>query len=233
MNIKPMLARFESAVGRDDLVEQMILLSGKKPSVLPTSKSPNSLTLVVGYNGSPSSHTALDITLLIAHQTRLATNKQVTVKIVYVIDEEGNSKVGYLPMNCTISGNSWEFSTASVLKSVTTELGKPKIEVLATSDRQTTTKTRSVQTTCSPNSVFERAEQILWQARYLVEEWGDAFIAHLRIGCVAEELTKVVTSEEADLLFLGCHSANHSLVQKLGAKFPCPVLGIPYSVAQN
>ncbi|MFB2936270.1 universal stress protein [Aerosakkonemataceae cyanobacterium BLCC-F154] len=233
MNIKPMLARFQSAVGRDDLVEQMILLSGKKPSVLPTSKSPNSLTFVVGYNGSPSSHTALDITLLIAHQTRLATNKEVIVKIVYVIDEEGYDKVGYLPMNCTVANNSWEFSTASVLKSVTTELAKTKVKALAMSDRQTSTKTRSVQTTCSPNSVFEIAEQILWQARYLVEEWGDAFIAHLRIGCVAEELTKVVTSEGADLLFLGCHSANHSLVKKLGAKFPCPVLGIPNSIAEN
>ena len=231
MNIKPMLVRFQSAVGRDDLVEQMILLPGKKSSVSPTSKSDNSLTFVVGYNGSPSSHTALDISLLIAHQTRLATNKQVAIKIAYVIDDRGNNQIKDFPSNYTIAGNSWEFSTASALKSVTTELGnKTKIQTLTKSDRQTSTKSRAVTTTCSRNSIFDRADHILWQARYLVEEWGDAFIAHLRIGCVVEELTKVVTSEAADLLFLGCHSAKHSLVQKLSLKFPCPVLGIPDSI---
>lgn len=230
MNIKPMLVRFQSAVGRDDLVEQMILLPGKKPSVLPTTKS-DSLTFVVAYNGSPSSHTALDITLLIAHQTRLATNKQVTVKIAYVIDGEANSKLKHFPKNYTISGNSWKFSTASVLKSVTTELVKPKIKALATSDRQISTKSRPVKTTCSRNSIFEKADHILWQARYLIEEWGDAFIAHLRIGCLVEELTKVVESEATDLLFLGCQSANHPIVQKLGVNFPCPVVGIPDSIA--
>ena len=230
MNIKPMLVRFQSAVGRDDLVEQMILLPGKKSSVSPTTKSDNLLTFVVGYNGSPSSHTALDISLLMAHQTRLATNKQVTVKIAYVIDDQGNSKLKDFPRNYTISGNFWKFPTASALKSITTEEAKPKIEALATSDRQISTKTRPTQTTSSQSSIFERADQILWQSRYLVEEWGDAFIAHLRIGSVAEELTKVVTSEAADLLFLGCQSAKHSLVHKLGAKFPCPVLGIPDSI---
>lgn len=229
MNIKPMLVRFQSAVGRDDLVEQMILLPGRKSSVSPTTKS-DSLNFVVAYNGSPRSHTALDITLLIAHQTRLATNKQVTVKIAYVIDDQGNSKLKDFPRNYTISGDFWEFPTASTLKSITTEVAKPKFEALATSDRQVSTKTRPTQTTSSGSSVFERADQILWQARYLVEEWGDAFIAHLRIGSVAEELTKVVTSEAADLLFLGCQSAKHSLVHKLGAKFPCPVLGIPNSI---
>lgn len=234
MNIKPMLVRFQSAVGRDDLVEQMILLPGRRSSVSPTTKLDDSLTFVVGYNGSPNSHTALDITLLMAHQTRLATNKEVAVKIAYVIDDRGNNKSKDFPKNYTIAGNSWEFSTNSALKSVTTELGnKAKMQALATSDRQISTKTRPVKTASSQNSIFERADQILWQARYLVEEWGDAFIAHLRIGFLAEELTKVVTSEAADLLFLGCHSAKHSLVQKLGNKFSCPVLGIPDSITEQ
>jgi nucleotide-binding universal stress UspA family protein len=224
-----MLVRFQSAVGRDDLVEQMILLPGRKSSVSSKTKS-NSLTFVVGYSGSPRSHTALDITLLMAHQTRLATNKQVTVEIVYVIEEQGSSKLKHFPKNHRISGHSWEFSTASALKSITAEVAKPKLEALAKSDRQTTTKSRPTQTTSSESSLFDKADQILWQARYLVEEWGDGFIAHLRIGSVAEELTKVVASEAADLLFLGCHLAKHPLVKKLGNQFPCPVLGIPDSI---
>lgn len=75
--------------------------------------------------------------------------------------------------------------------------------------------------------LFAQANLILWQARTLTAEWRGSFISHLRFGCVSQELKKVVESETATLLFLGCDSANHPVVQKLGSNFPCSVLGIP------
>jgi len=226
VNIKPMLARFQSAIGRDDLAEEMILLPGLQTPGFPTTKS-SPLTLVVGYNGSPSSHTALDITLLIAHQTRLATGREVAVKVAYVIDGNHSSKEKTLPKNYLISHKSSKLSAASGLKLLPADLLLPQVQTITTSDRQKYPDSEHLQPSNSFHNIFERAEQILWQARYLIEEWGDAFIAHLRIGCIAAELGKVVSEETADLLFLGCQSANHPIVRKLGANFPCPVLGIP------
>ena len=92
VNIKPMLERLQSAMGRNDLIEQMVLLPGTAPSAKTASNK--SVNLIVGYNRSPSSQTALDVTLWIAHQTRLATQKQVTVQVVYVVDESQNSQHG-------------------------------------------------------------------------------------------------------------------------------------------
>lgn len=161
MKIKSMLVRLQGALGRDDLTEQMLLLPSSTAIV--RAESSTSTNLVVAYNGSPNSQTALDITLWIAHQTRLATQKQVTVHVVYVIDH-----------------------------------------------RQ-----------------FERADHILWQARCLADEWRDSLKAHLRFGTVSTELRAVVLSAAADLLLLGCSSAQHPLVQQLTTELPCPVLGIP------
>ncbi|MHC5829772.1 MAG: universal stress protein, partial [Nostoc sp.] len=44
------------------------------------------------------------------------------------------------------------------------------------------------------------------------------------------ELKKVVQSEAADILFLGCKSVNHPMIEALGSNFPCAVLGIPTSI---
>ncbi len=93
MNLKTILARFESALGYQNLAEEMVLLpepvqSSKK------SKSPKqakTINFIVGYNSSPQSQIALDITLWMAHQTRLVTTKEVTVQVVYVIDEASKS----------------------------------------------------------------------------------------------------------------------------------------------
>lgn len=90
MNLKTMLARFESALGYQNLAEEMVLLpepqvQGSKKSKV--TKQAKSINFIVGYNSSAQSQIALDITLWMAHQTRLVTTKEVTVQVVYVIDE--------------------------------------------------------------------------------------------------------------------------------------------------
>ena len=166
MNIKAMLVRLQSALDRNDLSEKMVLLPGlaSRPSAQTNSKE--TIKLVVGYNSSPNSHTALDFTLWIAHQTRLVTRKQVIVQVVYVVDNN------------------------------TTDL-------------------------------FAEADRIFQQAQYLADEWGGNLKTYVSCGSVARELRKVVEVEAAALLFLGCSSANHEVVQELGSDFPCPVLGLP------
>jgi nucleotide-binding universal stress UspA family protein len=84
-----MLARLEQALGCADLTKQMVLIPGQS-SV--RKDPPEAINLVVGYNDSPHSHTALDLTLWIAHQTRLATRRTVRVQVVYVVDLEQERK---------------------------------------------------------------------------------------------------------------------------------------------
>lgn len=228
MNIKPMLVRFESAMGRDGLIEQMVLLPEKKKSSSKASESAKSLTLIVAYNGSPKSHAALDITLLMAHQTRLATSKEVTVQVVYVLDETQKSEPPDDLVSCSIDWKLLEFSSKSTLKSATCVVAKPKLNALATRLQMKLIESSPIKSTACQNNGFEQAERVLWQARCLVEEWGGSFVAHLRFGSVATQLREVVESEAADLLLLGCKSVNHPIVQQLGKNFPCPVLGIPH-----
>lgn len=230
MNIKPMLARLQSAIGRDDLIEQMVLRPAPKIPISKGAESSKSLTLMVGYNGSPSSHAALDTALLMAHQTRLATSKQVNVQIVYVIDENQSSALKDILKFDSVPEMALEFSSASTSKSGTPVLTPPKLNARTTSDRLTLIESNCRETTRCRNHSFEQADQILWQARCLVEEWRDTCTAHLRVGRVAAELRSVVESEAADLLFLGCHSVSHPIVQQLGSQFPCLVLGIPPAI---
>lgn len=211
MQIKPMLARLQSATGRDDLIEQMVLLPEPKK---PFSKKPQTakgVNLIVAYDASPNSHTALDIAFWIAHQTRLATNAEVTVQAVYVIED--NQSIQY-PNILTFPQQqpSLECEVSQVSKSVTQVLTQPKL-----------------QTTIAP---LQQADIILWQARSLAEEWQGSFKSHLRFGSIAIELKKVVESETADILFLGCNSVNHPMIEALGFNFPCAVLGIPSCIEE-
>ena len=233
MNIKPMLMRLEGAMNRNDLMEQMLLLPEPASSASKWANSTKSVNLVVGYNASPNSQTALDLTMWIAHQTRLVTQKQVTVQVVYVVEKNPSRKHPDIFNSVEGSRSSidqfpWELSKASVsTKSSTSVLTKPKPQMLAVAQPKTSVKSRSSKTTFTQSDSFEQADRILWQARCLAEEWRGSFKAHLRFGDVAAELREVVESEVATLLFLGCNSVNHPLIQQLGYTFPCSVLGIP------
>ncbi|MFB2919975.1 universal stress protein [Aerosakkonema funiforme] len=222
MNIKSMLMRLQSSLGREDLCDRIVLLPQPIKTVIAADESSNSLTLVVGYNGSPKSHAALDISLLIAHQTRLATSKQVTVQVVYVLDQNKTNECQDTFKKYSNDAMSLEFLSASASKSGTPVLTRTKLK--------TSIDSCSLKESFSEYHCFEQAESILWQARCLVEEWRDAFAAHLRFGSVATELRKVVESKSADILVLGCKSPNEKIVQKLGSNFPCAVLGIPDTI---
>ena len=232
MNIKPMLARLQSAMGSQDSIEQMVLLS-PKTAASDSAKSTKSVNLVVGYNSSPSSQTALDITLWIAHQTRLVTQKQVTVHVVYVVDDNQSSKCPDVfnlsdASSSSLARLSSEFQEATLLRCATPVITQPKHEALAVAlPQMTLIDSCYFNKMLAQKNSFEQADRILWQARSLAQEWGGPFNAHLRFGCVSTELRKVVESEAAALLFLGCNSVNHPIVKKLGSNFPCSVLGIP------
>ncbi len=232
MNIEPMLARLQSAMGRQDLIEQLVLVPEPASPHPDGAKSTKSVNLVVGYNRTPSSQTALDITLWIANETRLATQKQVTVHVVYVVDDNQSSKRPDVFNSADATSPSSnqlgaDFPAASTLSSATPVLTQPRHQPLAARPRMTEVDPCYFRAIFYEDNQFEQADQILWQARSLANEWGGAFVAHLRFGCVSKELRKVVESEAAALLLLGCKSVNHPVVQKLDANFPCSVLGIP------
>ncbi len=232
MNIKPILVRLEGAMHRNDLAEQMILLPESALSAPKAAKPSSAVNFVVGYNASPKSQTALDLTMWIAHQTRLATQKQVTVQVVYVVDEKHNS-----PRPDTFNSTGGSSSSLHQLPSkssnslvpkncITSIINKPSVQRLKLASKETK-KSRRAKAASSQSDWFEQADRILWQARCLAEEWRGSFKAHLRFGDVATELRAVVEAEAAALLLLGCHSVAHPLVQTLGSNFPCSVLGIP------
>jgi nucleotide-binding universal stress UspA family protein len=227
-----MLVRLEGAMDRNDLIEQMVLLPEPASAASKWANAATSVNLVVGYTASPRSQTALDLTMWIAHQTRLATQKHVTVQVVYVVEDSSSTNSDSLN-----SGNINPFSSSRLpenflksslsKKSTTSVLDKPKPQRLAVVKEKKSVKQNPPKNTISQAEIFEKADRILWQARCLAEEWRGDFKAHLRFGNVANELKAVVEAEDATLLFLGCNSVNHPVVQQLGTHFSCSILGIP------
>jgi nucleotide-binding universal stress UspA family protein len=223
MNIKPMLLRLQGALGQDNLSEQMLLYPGLNQGN-PSEMGGN---FVIGYNGSPNSQTALDFILWMAHQTRLATQKQVTVHVVYVIDcyNSLSSPVDTQPLalhdiavatNCQLSSAEqfgFQCNTSNFAPQRAAQVSQTQV-----ADRQPAS---------SLPTMLEQVDRILWQARCLSDEWRGSLEAHLRFGAVATELRQVVEAEKADLLFLGCTDVNHPLVQQLTQCLTCPILGIP------
>lgn len=229
MNIPSMLARLEHALGRADLAKQMVLLP--RAAVVDTQPG-EEINLVVGYNGSPQSQTALDLTLWIAHQTRLATSKQVTVQVVYVVNLEHECSPTQ-PTRRASSGRAVN-KTANysrkgiVANRATSKSWQRASSAVAEPPTRVSDPAMTVQS-CQVDR-FEQADRILWQARNLADEWRGFLKTHLRFGEVAKELRQVVQAESAALLLLGCESSDNLLVQQLGLDFPCPVLGIPLTL---
>ncbi|MBH8551676.1 universal stress protein [Nostocaceae cyanobacterium CENA357] len=212
-----MLVRLQSTIGRDDLIEQMVLLPEPKKPLTKNVQKEKSVNLIVGYDASPNSHTALDIAFWIAHQTRLATNSEVTVQAVYVVEQNHRNHYPHYPEPLSFSRYvpPLECAVSNISKSVTPVLIQPKLQV----------NLASVQD--KPTATLQEADRIIWQARSLAEEWQGSFKSHLRFGDIAIELKKVVELEAANILFLGCKSVSHPIIQTLGTNFPCAVVGIP------
>ncbi len=228
MKILPMLVRLENALGCPEMAKRMVLLP--KQATGGAMSDSNEINLLVGYDASPHSQTALDLTLWIAHQTRLATQKSVMVQVIYVVDRNaaGRDRTGYLdPLDRPdLAENSaytlpirecGESAQAQLLgkgsTSLVAELPVAQERICSAFDWQM--------------HQFEQADHILWQARHLADEWRGSLKTHLRFGNLADELRQVVKAESATVLVLGCKSANHPLVQQLESDFPCPILGIP------
>lgn len=93
MQIKSMLVRLQNTTGCENLAETMVLLPGITSSAKSQARSPQNVNIMVGYNGSPQSQTALDLGLWIAHQTRLATPQQVVVQVVYVVEPSSDRTI--------------------------------------------------------------------------------------------------------------------------------------------
>ena len=218
-----MLARLQMTLDRTDLTERLILSEPRTHSLqsaalqIPTLQSTGlsveqGYTLVVGYSGSLRSQAALDLTLCLAHQTRLATGKPVTVQVVYVVEEEAEAPL---------------YAPAALVSAVSEPVGRrnrTRTSVLAMPvSRKTVT-----QEAHDRASQFEQADRILWQARCLADEWRGSLKTHLRFGSVAEQLAQVVEAENASLLILGCESCRLPLIHQIVRQnLSCTVLGIP------
>lgn len=204
MNISSMLARLETNLGVPHLAEQLLLIPGTPQDL---SRDWATINLLVGYDHSERSQSALDLTLWIALQTRLATNRPVTVQVVYVAAE-----MAPLPS----SNSSRPFNPGGGRKSQ----GVGVKGGLATLVPAKVTAMQRVEQ-------FEQADRILWQARSLASEWRGSLKTHLRFGDIAIELGEVAQAEDATLLIIGCQSRDEHLVTRLGETMLCPVLGIP------
>ncbi|WAL59519.1 universal stress protein [Thermocoleostomius sinensis] len=216
MNVKTALARLHSTLDLDDRMDQLLLLPRLTQPTSPTTDLP-SASVVVGYDGSPRSQVALDLAFCVAHQMQLATRQQAMIHVVYVIDCLTASKASHKRRVTKRSADSARLG------------GKSKPSPVTTADRGSAALPHCQSTGRS----LEEIDRVLWQARCLAEEWRGSFTTHLRFGDLATELEAFVVEERAALLFLGCYSASHPLVQKLKFTLPCPVVGIPASTSRS
>jgi nucleotide-binding universal stress UspA family protein len=237
VEILPMLARLEHALGCSDLSRQMVL---KPNPFMPSRSHGGDINLVVGYTDSPQSHTALDLTLWIAYQTRLATRKTVTVQVVYVVDPDQSGYRQPRSIDAVLQAEMDDrkvplYQCGNTLEPISLITGAtaPELSTKAVALEVAERHDRSIERDTNWQiHQFEQADRILWQARNLANEWRGSLETHLRFGSVATELRDVARKEAATVLVVGCESANHPIVEALGDDLPCPVLGIPPRVCR-
>jgi hypothetical protein len=216
MNIKATLARLGSTMADSRTAHDLLLLPGSRMSVLDqATEASDTINIVVGYNGSPKSQAALELTLVMAYQTRLATRKRVIVQTVYVLEGIYHPQKPFLS---TAVGHAVSSRRSSDWSTATATVSEPR------SRRHTV---NCVDVRAAQLQYFEEADQVLWQARTFATEWRGSLNTHLRFGSAAVELSRVAQQEDASILIVGCHSSEHTLVQQLKDGCPCPVLGIP------
>jgi nucleotide-binding universal stress UspA family protein len=222
MNIKATLARLGSTLPEGYSARELLLLCtpDHAAEIRPTDDS-DTINIVVGYSGSDKSQAALDLTLLMAYQTRLATRKRVVVQAVYVLE-------GIYP----IQKQGFSMATTGLpMPLIWGEKGVGESAALAAtierrSQRRSTVNCVDIR--AAQIQHFEEADQVLWQARSFATEWRGSLNTHLRFGSPAVELSKVAAQEQAHMMIVGCRSVDHPLVQQLEAHYCCPVVGIPH-----
>jgi nucleotide-binding universal stress UspA family protein len=243
MNIKATLARLGSTMADSRAARDLLLLPGSTLTIAGQTVADRALessdlsdsdtiNIVVGYSGSQKSQVALDLTLLIAYQTRLATRKRVIVQTVYVLEGiyHTQKQVAFSgavnPGSAVSSRRSFERNSATA----TVSERQTDKSTLALSRRHTVNcvDARAAQLQC-----FEEADRVLWQARTFATEWRGSLNTHLRFGSPAAELSNVAQQEQADLIIVGCRSAEHPLIEQLKTFACCPVLGIPAAPELN
>lgn len=212
MNIKTVLARLHSTLDLEPHIDQLLLLPKLIESSPSGAANSPAMPLIVGYDGSANSQAALDLAFCVAHQMQVATQQQVMIHVVYVVD-------------CDASAKPAQVRRAKRAKSKI----KSKTRRLQASGQTPATScgTAILSRSAGNDRNLEEIDRVLWQARCLAEEWRGSFTTHLRFGNLAAELETFATEENAALLFLGCHSASHPLVQQLKGKIACSVIGIP------
>lgn len=250
MNIKATLARLGNSMADGRAARDLLLLPGLNLNVTDSDElgridanpvesgtinsdtiNSDTINIVVGYSGSQNSQVALDLTLLIAYQTRLATRKQVIVQTVYVLEGiyQTQKHVFSAPISHSHPGASRRNGELGAATATLSERRTDK-SALAQGRRHTVNcvDARAAQLQC-----FEDADQVLWQARTFATEWRGSLNTHLRFGSAAAELSNVAQQEQADLLIVGCRSAEHPLIEQLKISTCCPVIGIPASPELN
>jgi nucleotide-binding universal stress UspA family protein len=227
MNIKATLARLSSSLPEGCSVRDLLLLCAPEHATEVCTEVKDVINIVVGYNGSQKSQAALDLTLLMAYQTRLATRKRVVVQAVYVLE-------GMYPLQ----KQSLPTSTISTAVSLSLREQRAMEQSAALASTATVLERRSQSRRSTVNCVdvraaqiqhFEEADQVLWHARNFATEWRGSLNTHLRFGSPAIELSQVAEQEQAHLMIIGCRSAEHPLVEQLKAHYRCPIVGIPAS----